>query len=210
MKIATTCIALVLFLASCADHKDEQVTVTPVNGNDTNKRGVPETVLNLYAPVDVSPMDMSYFPVDYPKLKMAKTTTQPPFARVVYSRPHLGGRKLFTDIQKYNEPWRLGANESTELDLYKPATVLNKKIPAGRYVLYCIPQPDKWTIIFNTNKDTWGLHPDTTKDVASFEIPVSQKEYRLEYFTIVFEGKDAAAELVMAWDNTEARLPFSF
>jgi Protein of unknown function (DUF2911) len=69
---------------------------------------------NEYATVDVSPMDMSYFPVEYYKLNMTRQPTTPLVVRVIYSRPHLNGRKLFADILKYGEPWRLGANESTE------------------------------------------------------------------------------------------------
>lgn len=212
MRLTITLLAALFSVTymSCSDHKTSTGTTKPAQPVDSNNRRAQETVLNLYASIDVSPMDMSYFPVDYPKLKMAKTTDQPPLARVIYSRPHLGGRKLFSDIQKYNEPWRLGANESTELDLYKPATIQGKKIPAGRYVLYCIPQENKWKIVLNTNIDTWGLHPDASKDVASFEIPVEQKNYRLEYFTMVFQQKDTAAELVMAWDNLEARLLMAF
>lgn len=196
---------------SCNNKEKATVKTDPATTADSNKRPIQETVQNLYASIDISPMDMTYFPVDYPKLNMADANMQPPLARVIYSRPHLGGRKLFPDIQKYNEPWRLGANEATELDLYKNATITDKKIPAGRYVLYCIPQDDQWNIILNSNIDTWGLHPDSSKDVANFKIPLSKKNYRLEYFTMIFEKtNDNSAELVMAWDDVEARLPIRF
>jgi len=164
----------------------------------------------LYPLPDISPMDMCYLPVDYTKLKMTNAISTPPFARVIYSRPHLQGRKLFEGIIKYGEPWRLGANESTEIDLYKDAIIQGKKMKAGRYVLYCIPEASEWTIIFNTNTDSWGLRPDASKDVARFKVPVQTIKTRLEYFTMAFSGNPKSAELVMAWENSEARLPIAF
>lgn len=170
-----------------------------------------ENIVNPYAAVDLSPMDMSYFPVDYPKLKIATgTPIDPPLARVIYSRPHLQGRHIFHEVLKYGEPWRMGANEATELQLFRPATVQGKTIPAGRYILYCIPQPTEWTIVLNNNIDTWGLQQDAAKDVARFTVPVEQKEQLLEYYTMVFETKADGASLVMAWDNVEVRLPLRF
>lgn len=170
----------------------------------------PEERENPYVPVDVSPMDMSYFPTDYPKLKMAKKIATPPLARIVYSRPHLQGRHIFLELLKYGEPWRLGANECTELELFKDATVQGKKVKAGRYVLYCIPQEDKWTIVFNSNIDCWCLRIDQTKDVAKFDVPVIKTNNSLEYFTMLFQNADAGASLLIAWDNVEVRLPLSF
>jgi hypothetical protein len=165
---------------------------------------------NPYAAIDISPMDMSYFPVDYPILKMQKRSQGPPLARVIYSRPHLQGRRLFHEVLKYGEPWRLGANESSELDLYHDATIQGKKIVAGRYVIYCIPSAENWTIVFNTNIDSWGLEPDPAMDIEKFVVPVSTVNNSLEYFTIVFEKTNTGANMVMAWDNVEARLPIFF
>src|SRR6476661_8429432 len=117
---------------------------------------------NPYEPVDVSPMDISYFPIDYPVTKMAHPNMNVPMARVIYSRPHKQGRVIFGSLLKWGERWRLGANEATELELFQDATIQNKKVAKGRYVLYCIPQPDVWTIVFNTNLYSWGLKQDTT------------------------------------------------
>ena len=167
--------------------------------------------LNTYNnTIDKSPMDMIYFPVDYPKLKMANGTTTPPIARVIYSRPHLAKRHLFHDLLKYEEPWRLGANESTEIDFYKSATIQGKKIAPGRYILYCIPHPETWTIILNSNIDSWGLEQDPKKDVQRFEIPITTNNSSQEYFTMQFQKADTGANLEMSWDNVSAELPIQF
>jgi Protein of unknown function (DUF2911) len=202
---------LIALLLSCNSGKEKE-NVAPDSTNNREPKPVLTNadIQNPYVTIDVSPMDMTYYPVEYPKLKMANATSSPPLARVIYSRPHLQGRHVFHEVLKYGEPWRMGANESTELELFSDATILDKRIKAGRYVMYCIPQQKEWTIILNSNIDSWGLHPDTTKDVARFIVPVKTVETSLEYFTIVFQETQAAGELLIAWDNVEVHLPISF
>ncbi len=200
----------VLLLISCKQKKNDPPVAEPAQVKNNEMQQVYDSFPNLYAAIDISPMDVSYYPAEYPKLKMAKAVSNGPLARVLYSRPHLGGRRLFESILKYDEPWRLGANEATEIHLFRDAVIQGKKVSAGRYVLYCIPQEDKWTIVFNSNIDTWGLEPDIANDVARFEIPVTQTSLRLEYFTMIFEGKDKDAELLMAWDDVQAKLSLRF
>jgi hypothetical protein len=212
MRLTTAILCCSLFLLSCSNGNDE-TNKTPVaaESKDSTPPNRPDRPSpNPYTGVDVSPMDMAYYPIDYPKLKMAHELTTPPMARVIYSRPHLQGRHIFHEVLKYDEPWRLGANEATELALYKDVTIQDKKIKAGRYTLYCIPHPDNWTIAINNNIDTWGLEPDSTKDVARFVVPVVKTQNSLEYFTMIFEKKENEALLLMAWDDVEVRLPFRF
>jgi hypothetical protein len=213
MKITSRTLVVLLLLVWCscknAEEKKETTDTKNINKEDSINKVNQHTAVNP-DPIDISPMDMSYYPAEYPKLKMTKAITAPPVARVIYSRPHLQGRQLFHDLLKYGEPWRLGANESTELQLYRDVIIQNKKVKAGRYILYCIPQPDKWTIVLNSNIDSWGLQPDSTKDIAHFDVPVKQTNNHLEYFTIIFEKTDSGADLLMVWDNLEARLPINF
>ncbi|HQW42899.1 MAG: DUF2911 domain-containing protein [Chitinophagaceae bacterium] len=210
MKSTAFLLLCSFFLFSCSEKKKSSNDTNKGSKADTTIVSKPEKPVNGYAPVDVSPMDMSYFPVNYPILKMSDSITTPPLARVVYSRPHLQGRNLFQEVLKYGEPWRLGANEATELDLYKEATIQGKKIKAGRYILYCIPQQDQWTIVLNSNIDSWGLHPDVSKDVARFTVPVSQTDNSFEFFTMIFQSTTTGADLLMAWGYVETKLPISF
>jgi hypothetical protein len=210
MAKSFTALCLLFLVISCADK--EKKSTDPVGNTppDSPNKVNQQPNINPYVIVDVSPMDMSYYPVEYPQMKMKKTIATPPLARVIYSRPHLQGRRLFHGLQKYGEPWRLGANESTELQLYKDVMIQDKNVKTGRYVMYCIPQPDHWTVVLNANIDSWGLEPDSTKDVMRFDIPVIQTSRHLEYYTMVFEKKGDITELVMAWDDIEARLPMQF
>jgi hypothetical protein len=215
MKISAFFFLSTLFLFSCNNKQSGPVDATTEGKKDSaakvkSENPVVTGATNSYSPVDISQMDMSYYPVDYPKLKMTNAITTSPLARVIYSRPHLQGRKLFHDVLKYGEPWRLGANEATELELYTDATIQDKKIKAGRYILYCIPQQEKWTIVLNSNIDSWGLQPDQSKDIAHFIVPVIKTGNSLEFFTMIFQKSNGEAELLMAWDNVEAKLPISF
>ena len=65
-------------------------------------------------PVDKSPMDMSYYPVDYPVLKISDKVADSPAARIIYGRPQKNGRPIFGNLVEYGQVWRLGANEATE------------------------------------------------------------------------------------------------
>ena len=181
-------ILLVLFasvMAVSCNNGNDNSTITDKNKDDTVTIR-PDNSINPFDPTDISPMDMSYYPVDYPQMKMSKATTELPKARVIYSRPHLGGRRLFQNLLNYNEPWRLGANEATEIDFYKGVTIQNKKIKAGRYILYCIPEKENWTIVLNNNIDSWGLHPDASQDIARFQIPVTTTTSSLELISWIF------------------------
>jgi hypothetical protein len=165
---------------------------------------------NPYAPVDLSPMDVTYFPVDYPITKMTHPDAGPPLARVIYSRPHKQGRKIFGALLKYGEHWRLGANEATEIELFQDATIQGRKVAKGRYILYSIPQPDYWTIIFNSNVYSWGLKQNARQDKYRFDIPVAKAPTTIEFFTMVFQKGEPGAELLMAWDDAVARLTMTF
>ena len=109
---------------------------------------------NSLPPVDKSPMDMCYYPNNYPVLKIQDKATEPAIARVIYSRPQKNGRLIFGDLVEYGKVWRLGANEATEIEFFRSVKIGDKKIEKGRYTLYAIPAEDTWTIILNKDNDT--------------------------------------------------------
>jgi len=167
-------------------------------------------LVNPYVPVDVSSMDMLYYPADYAVKKMNGEISILPVMRVIYSRPHRGGRQLFGGLVKWGQPWRLGANEATEIQFFQPVTIQNQKIAAGQYILYAIPFIDKWTLVLNKNIHSWGLKFNPADDVAKFEIPSAIKQQIIEHFTMTFEKNQTGADLIMAWEDREVRLPIQF
>ncbi|MFT3903808.1 MAG: DUF2911 domain-containing protein [Niabella sp.] len=197
-----------LMIFSCKEKKSPQPERLDTPHEVIKSNPVVVNQPNPYAPVDVSPMDMSYFPENYPQLKMAGHEKNGPVMRVIYSRPHLQGRTLFHDLLKHDVPWRLGANEATELTVYKPVFINNKKLEPGRYTLYCIPHQSEWTIAVNKNLDVWGLKIDSSLDVTLVTIPVSYDNPRLEYFTMVFEKSGEGANLIIGWSDLIVKVPF--
>ena len=125
--------------------------------------------------LDKSPMDMSYWPANYPLLKMSGKAKGAPVARVIYGRPLKNGRAIFGGIIRYNDLWRLGANEATEVEFFQNVRIAGKTVPKGRYTLYCIPSESKWTIIVNKDNFSWGSFTyDAKKDLLRTDIDVEK------------------------------------
>lgn len=203
--------AILLLLMSCgqAEHETTPTHIDTPKKVDTQLKIVPP--VTHYTAPDHSPMDMVYYPSDYPFLKMAGKSSGLPNIRVIYSRPQKEGRKIFGGLVKYDIPWRLGANESTEIEFFTPATIQNKKIKPGRYILYCIPQETKWTFILNSNLYSWGLQQNRQLDQLQFEAPVEKNTLFIEYFTIAFEKKsDRSADMLFLWDEAKVKMTLDF
>jgi len=164
-----------------------------------------------FSPLDKSPMDVAYYPVNYPVLKIQDRATEPVVARVIYSRPQKNGRVVFGELVEYGKVWRLGANEATEIELFKDVKVGGKKLKKGRYTMYALVNPDKWSIIFNSDLDTWGAFKyDAKKDVLRVDVPVQKNTEMLEALTMTFEKTNGTTfNLVAGWDDVVVRLPMS-
>lgn len=161
--------------------------------------------------VDKSPMDMAYYPVNYPVLRIQDKADEPLVARVIYSRPQKEGRTIFGGLVQYGEIWRFGANEATEIELYRDVKLNNKKLSKGRYTLYAIPTEKEWTVIFNKDTDVWGAFKyDTKKDVLRVSVPVQKVAEPVDMFSIVFAKSSAGADMMIAWDEAMVTLPFRF
>ena len=162
--------------------------------------------------VDKSPMDMAYYPVNYPVLKIQNKATEPLLARVIYSRPMKNGRSVFGELIEYGKVWRLGANEATEIELYRDVKFnTDTKLKKGRYTMYAIPDQDKWTIIFNKETDIWGAFQyDAKKDVLRIDVPVQKAAEAAEAFTMQFEKDTNGISLAIVWDNVKTNIPFNF
>jgi len=155
--------------------------------------------------LDKSPMDMSYYPAGYPYVVKVKGEPGTLVMRLIYSRPQKRGRTIFGNLEPYGKVDRLGANEANELDIYQPVTIGGKELAPGRYTLYAIFHPDKWTLIVSKETDTWGAYAyDASKDILRTDVPVKNLDKTVEALTMVFEKADNGANLVMAWDNIEA------
>ena len=161
-------------------------------------------------PTDQSPMDMSYYPPNYPILKIQDKITEPLVARVIYSRPRRDGRMVFNELVEYNKVWRIGANEATEIEFFKDVRFAGKPVPKGKYTLYAVPDPQKWIVILNKETDTWGSFKyDIKKDVLRVELPVEKLSEPLETLAIYFDKSAEGFNLFAGWENASVIVPIS-
>ena len=165
---------------------------------------------NKIPAIDKSPMDMVYYPVNYPVLKIQDKTTEPLVARVIYSRPLKNNRTVFGELVEYNKVWRLGANEATEIEFYRDVKIGGKKVAKGKYTLYAVVKPEQWTMIINKENDTWGAFKyDEKKDVVRVDVPVVKRAEAVDAFTMVFDKTASGINLNVVWDQSEVSLPIA-
>lgn len=159
-----------------------------------------------FAAADPSPADIVYYPLNAAKVKADDATK--PLIKVVYSRPQKKGREIFGVLEQYGKVWRFGANESTEIRFFKKVTIGGKKIKAGSYSLFAIPNKDTWTIIINKQTDRWGaFNYDESLDVVRLNVPAKSLSKPVEYFSITFSPLSDGATLIAAWDKTQVEIP---
>lgn len=160
--------------------------------------------------VDKSPLDISYYPNNYPVLKIQNKATEPLVARVLYSRPQKQGRKIFGELVEYGKVWRLGANEATEIEFYKDVKIGGRKVPKGRYTLYAIANENAWTIIINKDTDTWGAFKyDSKKDLMRTDVIVQKTEEAVESMSMWFDKTAGGISLNISWEQVKISLPIT-
>jgi hypothetical protein len=121
---------------------------------------------------------------------------------VEYSRPGIKGRPIFGDKVPFGEVWRTGANAVTKLTFSTDVTLEGRKIPAGSYGLYTIPNKNEWKILIN--KVAEG-NPDykAEEDIASFKVKAHLSPNVDERFTIeIADMTDSTAVILLKWAQT--------
>jgi Protein of unknown function (DUF2911) len=161
--------------------------------------------------VDKSTLDISYFPDHFAhdrKFAPEKVGDKA-YIRITYSRPAKKDREVFGKLVPYNEVWRVGANENTEIKFFENVSIGGKKLKAGTYSLFIIPTETEWNIIFNSDLDEWGAYRyNAAHDVLRVKAPVKSLTDPLENLSIQFtKGTDKEAIMQIGWDKTLVELP---
>ena len=167
-----------------------------------------------FTDVDKSPLDAAYYPARAAFRAFAKTDSaamaMEPQIRVLYSRPYKKGREVWGgDLAPYGEPYRLGANETTEITFYTPVKIGDRLVPAGRYTIGAIPNANKWEVFFSLDVDGWGVYAyQPEHNVATITVPTSKTEEVIENFSIsLYEATPGTVHLKMGWDTTVVEVP---
>ena len=153
-----------------------------------------------FSDLDVSPMDISSYPSNY-----RDSNKQ---LKIIYSRPQLKGRSI-EKLTPKGTIWRTGANEAAELILYSDFYLGETLLKAGSYTLATIPGEKEWTIIINSDLNTWGAYfYNEANDVARISVPVSRGDSSIEAFSIAFDEGDNGVNMHLAWDTLRVVVPF--
>lgn len=173
--------------------------------------------INLNAPSlangpDTSPMDL----VQYPSNSRFRNFQKPEDldkaiakVRVVYSRPQMKGRKIFGELLKYGDMWRVGANETTTLSFFEDVTIGGKKIRKGTYGLFAKVNEDNWEFIVHKNPQSWGsANHDEKHNLVTVVANTEKTPATVEALSILLVENGAdKIDLIVAWENSMAKLP---
>lgn len=166
-----------------------------------------------FSKLDKSILDAAYYPDNAPKRAFIKDKEKQvaaePKIRILYSRPLKNGRKVFGELLKFNEAWRIGANESTEVLFLTDVVFGGTNVKAGRYTLIAIPTEKKWTIKLNSVNDGWGNYShDAAFDIASVTVPTTISDKEIEALSItMYEKSKNVVHIKIGWDTTIAEIP---
>lgn len=149
-----------------------------------------------FSKLDRSPLDVV----------IHRDTDNEAIARVIYSRPSMRGRKVFGDLVPYDQVWRTGANEATEIAFFKDVRINDRVIPAGYYSIYTIPSSDQWRFILNSQTNQWGTNYDPNKNVIEVSMERIPAPQTIESFSISFLENEDELLLFMGWEETMVSL----
>jgi Protein of unknown function (DUF2911) len=145
-------------------------------------------------------------------LAIAATHYKDTYLKITYGQPQKNGREIFGGLVPFEQVWRTGANEATEITITRDIKVNGMDLKAGTYTLFTIPREKTWIIIFNTDLGQWGAYNYNAKsDILKFEIPLTPlSDVVYEPLTISINQKNDKAELMIAWDRTKVTLQLQF
>lgn len=124
---------------------------------------------------------------------------------VIYQRPNMKGRTIFGGLVPYDQIWRTGANNATNITFQDEVKIQGETLPAGTYALFTLPGKDEWTIIFNTNAKQWGAYTyNKEDDILRIKVKPEVLQNNVESFTINFEEvTDQSMLTALTWEKTK-------
>jgi len=127
--------------------------------------------------------------------------------RVIYNRPAARGRELFGALVPYDSIWNPGADEATRIELTDDVLVRGEPLDSGKYSLWAIPRPDRWTFVFSRAWDVFHVPYPEGQDALRLEVPVERGPH-VESLQFAFPmAMRDSARLEMRWGNAVLRFP---
>lgn len=131
--------------------------------------------------------------------------------KVCYGRPHMNGRMVMGKLVPYGEPWRLGADEATAINVPFAAKIAGVSVDPGWYSIYVVPQEKQWQIVVNSEAERWGIPIDAkvrAKDVGTGTAAAEHTDRPVEDLTISLHSTSpTVATMTIEWANTRVNVP---
>jgi hypothetical protein len=121
-----------------------------------------------------------------------------------YSSPSVRARKIWGELVPLDKIWRAGANNATTVTTDKDLTIDGKKLPAGKYSFYVIPNAESSTIIFNKVSDLWGTNKyDEKQDQLRLKVKPEASEASTEKLVYLINE----TSIVLNWEKWKFVIP---
>jgi tetratricopeptide (TPR) repeat protein len=101
-------------------------------------------------------------------------------------------------------PWRAGANENTVLEVSHDVLIEGQPLPAGRYGLFMVADPNEWTLILSKNATSWGHYTyDPAEDALRVKVKPAKSDYH-EWLTYEFvDRKPDKTTVALKWEDLQ-------
>lgn len=128
--------------------------------------------------------------------------------KIDYSRPAVKGRPIWGGLVPYDQVWRTGANEATQISFGDDVTINGQALPKGTYSLHTIPGKDSWILAFNKVAQQFGSF---SYDKAQDALRVTSKPEKAPFtelmeFNFPLVTTDSAV-VAIRWENIS--VPFT-
>ena len=126
---------------------------------------------------------------------------------ISYSRPGVKGRKIWGALVPYDKVWRAGADEATKITFSTEVKVEGKKLTAGSYSFFVIPNKKEWIIIFNKVSDQWGAFTyNEAEDAIRLKMKPKTAEFEEWLKYEIAKTGDYSANLSLHWEKQKVAL----
>ena len=127
-----------------------------------------------------------------------------------YYAPSMHGRKIMGSLVPFGEVWCTGANWATKITTEADLEMGDLKLPKGSYSIWTIPDQKEWTLVINKQTGQFHLDYDASRDFGRTKMNVKMLASPVETFKIDLRSDGGnKGTLALAWETTEASIPFT-
>ena len=155
--------------------------------------------------------------LNYSQINTPRTSPEAEISQIVgltdidveYSRPSMRGREIFGNVVPFGKIWRTGADSSTKISFSTDVVIGDKKVNAGTYSVFSIPEKNNWSVIFYSDVDLWGVPKDWSDEKIAFisTFKTGKTQSSVESFTISFDNMtNNDVDMTFSWSDVSVYL----